>query len=131
MVVVQPPTRIRLRLSMNFSVKEDLILVYLFIFLFICLSLELWYKHYFSSTYLHCFQPSGKLGLNFRIFIPCAILSTESSKQRLTFLLDRQFFASLSFDLAFKFCISHSFDLSFPFFEVKIFQLTSVSWFCL
>ena len=31
----------------------------------------------------------------YRIFIPCAILSTESSKQRLTFLLDKQFFASL------------------------------------
>ena len=39
----------------------------------------------------------------YRIFIPCAILFTESSKQRLTFLLDRQFFASLSFDLVFMF----------------------------
>ena len=37
----------------------------------------------------------------YRIFTPCAILSTESSKERLTFLLDRQFFASLSFDLVF------------------------------
>ena len=32
------------------------------------------------------------------------ILSTESSKQRLTFSLDKQFFASLSFDLVFMFC---------------------------
>ena len=38
------------------------------------------------------------------ICIPCAILSTESSKQRLTFLLGRQFFASLNFDLVFMFC---------------------------
>ena len=37
----------------------------------------------------------------YRIFIPCALLSTESGKQRLTFLLGRQFFALLRFDLAF------------------------------
>ena len=43
----------------------------------------------------------------YRIFVPCAILSTESSKQRLTFLLDRQFFASLSFDLVFMFCLKN------------------------
>ena len=73
----------------------------------------------------------------YRIFIPCAILSTESSKQRLTFLLDRQFFAELSFDLVFMFCLKKistillSLNLNFPSFEVKIFQLTSVSWFCL
>ena len=60
------------------------------------------------------------------IFIPCAILSTESSKQRLTFLLDRQSFASLRFDLIFMICpkkirtIPHSPDLLFPSFEVKI-----------
>ena len=49
----------------------------------------------------------------YRIFIPCAILSTESGKQRLTFLLDRQFFASLRFDLAFA-------NLLFPsFYGVK------------
>ena len=40
----------------------------------------------------------------YRIFIPCAILSTKSSKQRLTFLFDRLFFASLNFDLIFMFC---------------------------
>ena len=40
----------------------------------------------------------------YRIFIPCAILSTEAGKQRLTFLLDRQLFASLPFDLIFMFC---------------------------
>ena len=69
----------------------------------------------------------------YRIFIPCAILSTESSKQRLTFLLDRQFFASTLFScFARKIStISHSPNLLFPSFEVKIFQLTSVSWFCL
>ena len=38
------------------------------------------------------------------IFIPCAILSTQAGKQRLTFLLDRQFFASLRFDLVFMIC---------------------------
>ena len=37
-------------------------------------------------------------------FIPCEILSTESSRQRLTFLLDRHFFASLRCDLVFMFC---------------------------
>ena len=72
----------------------------------------------------------------YRIFIRCAILSTEAGKQRWTFLLDRQFFASLRFDFIFTFCrristISHSPNLLFPSFEVKIFQLTSVSWFCL
>ena len=40
----------------------------------------------------------------YRIFIPCAILFTESSKQRLTFFLDRQFFASLRFGLVFMIC---------------------------
>ena len=40
----------------------------------------------------------------YRIIIPCTILSTESSKQRLTFLLDRQFFALLRFDLIFMIC---------------------------
>ena len=39
----------------------------------------------------------------YRIFIPCAILSTEAGKQRLTFFLDRQFFASLRFDFIFTF----------------------------
>ena len=69
----------------------------------------------------------------YKIFIPCAILSTESSKQRLTFLLDWQFFVSLRLDLIFMFCpkkistIPHSPNLFFPSFEVKIFQLTSVS----
>ena len=38
------------------------------------------------------------------IFIACAILSTEAGKQRLTFLLDRQFFLSLRFDLVFMIC---------------------------
>ena len=47
------------------------------------------------------------------ICIPCAILSTESSKQRLTFLLDRQFFASLSFDLVFMFCPKNQYDFAF------------------
>ena len=62
----------------------------------------------------------------YRIFMPCAILSTESSKQRLTFLLDRQFC------FARKICtISNSPNLLFPSFEVTIFQLTSVPWFCL
>ena len=57
----------------------------------------------------------------YRIFIPCAILSTKASKQRLTFLLDRQFFASLRFHLIFMICpkkistISHSPNLLFPF----------------
>ena len=37
----------------------------------------------------------------YRIFIPCALLSTESGKQRLTFLLDRQFYPSLRFELTF------------------------------
>ena len=69
----------------------------------------------------------------YRIFIPCVILSTEAGKQRLTFLLDRQFFASLRLDLIFMICpkkistISHSPNLLFPSFEVKIFQFTSVS----
>ena len=49
----------------------------------------------------------------YRSFIPCAILSTESSKQRLTFLLDRQFFASLSFDLVFMFCLKNLYDFAF------------------
>ena len=40
----------------------------------------------------------------YRIFIPCAIISTEAGKQRLTFLLDKQFFASLRFDLVFMIC---------------------------
>ena len=40
----------------------------------------------------------------YRIFIPCAILSTEVGKQRLTFLLHRQLFASLRFDLVFMIC---------------------------
>ena len=39
----------------------------------------------------------------YRIFIPCAILSTEVGRQRLTFFLDRQFFASLRFDFIFTF----------------------------
>ena len=64
------------------------------------------------------------------------LLFTESSKQRWTFFLDKQFFlrcASTSFS---RFgrrisTISHSPNLLFPSFEVKIFQLTSVSWFCL
>ena len=38
----------------------------------------------------------------YRIFIPCAILSTEAGKQRWTFLLDRQFFALLRFDFIFR-----------------------------
>ena len=69
----------------------------------------------------------------YRIFIPCAILSTVAGKQRLTFLLDGQFFASLRFDLIFMICpkkistISHSPNLLFPSFEVKIFRFTSVS----
>ena len=74
----------------------------------------------------------------YRIFIPCTILSTEAGKQRWTFLLDRQFFASLRFDFIFRSrfaekisTISHSPNLLFPSFEVEIFQLTSVSWFCL
>ena len=49
----------------------------------------------------------------YRIFIPCAILSTKSSKQRLTFLLDRQVFASLSFDLVFMFCLKNLYDFAF------------------
>ena len=40
-------------------------------------------------------------------FIPCEILSTESSRQILTFLLDRHFFASLRCDLVFMFCPKH------------------------
>ena len=72
----------------------------------------------------------------YRIFIPGTILSTDSSKQRLTFLLDRKFFASLRFDLVFRFCPKNHYDFAFaqplfPSFEIKIFQLTSVSWFCL
>ena len=49
----------------------------------------------------------------YRIFIPCAILSAESSKQRLTFLLDRQFFASMRFDLVFMFCLKNLYDFEF------------------
>ena len=65
--------------------------------------------------------------LSIEIFIPCATLSTESSKQRLTFLLDRQFFASLAFDLIFMICpkklVRFRFGLTsfFRSFEVKIF----------
>ena len=40
-----------------------------------------------------------------RIFIPCAILSAESSEQRLTFLFDMQFLALLRFGLVFMFCL--------------------------
>ena len=49
----------------------------------------------------------------YRIFIPFAIFSTESSRQRLTFLLDRQFFASLSFELVFMFCLKILYDFAF------------------
>ena len=41
------------------------------------------------------------------------ILSTESSKQRLTFLLDKQFFAELSIDLVFMFCPTNEYDFTF------------------
>ena len=49
------------------------------------------------------------------------MLSTETSKQRLTFLLDRQFFASLHFDLVFMFCPKNQYDFAIshsptPFF---------------
>ena len=41
------------------------------------------------------------------------ILSIESSKQKLTFLLDRQFFASLRSDLVFMFCPKNQYDFAF------------------
>ena len=40
-----------------------------------------------------------------RIFVPCAILSAESSEQILTFLFDMQFLALLRFGLVFMFCL--------------------------
>ena len=48
----------------------------------------------------------------YRIFIPCAILFTEAGK-RLTFLLDKQFFAELSIDLVFMFCPTNVYDFTF------------------
>ena len=49
----------------------------------------------------------------YRIFIPCAILSTEAGKQRLTLLLDRQFSTSLRFDLVFMICLKNQYDFAF------------------
>ena len=62
----------------------------------------------------------------YRIFIPCAILSTESSKQKLTFLLDWQLFVSLRLDLIFMICpkkistISYSPNFLFPFVQSQV-----------
>ena len=74
---------------------------------------------YLAPKHTHTYKKwSWKLSISI-LTHHCIILSTESSKQRLTFLLDRQFFATLRLDLIFMICpkkisaISHSPNLFF------------------